>query len=135
MRNGKNLQFYTRFEDLRAVSLAIAYKSVSLKTIYTQFSESALQNFIFAYNRRGISVPVTLKMEITYSFIRDSRICELSISYLRTDQFLLKLFIRNPTKGFRRISLLRIKKSASPSLQHFLYAVIKFAFFKSLVCV
>ena len=69
--------------DGHTVSLAIAYKSVSLKTIYTQFSESALQNFIFAYNSEGVSVPVTREMENIYRIIRALKIHELSISHLR----------------------------------------------------
>ena len=56
-------------------------------------------------------------MEITYSFIRDSRICELSISHLCTNQFLLKLFIRDPAKELCGISMLRIILSTDPSLR------------------
>ena len=60
VRNGRILQIYTQFEDSRAVNLASVYKSVSFKTIYTQSREGTLQNFIFAYNSEGVSVPTAL---------------------------------------------------------------------------
>ena len=57
VRNRRILQNYTHFEDSRAVNLASVYKSVSFKTIYTQFCEETLQNFILRIILRGISVP------------------------------------------------------------------------------
>ena len=47
-------------------------------------------------------------MEESYRFIRISRIREPSISQLRINQFILKLFIRNPAETRCRISFLRI---------------------------
>ena len=79
--------------------------------IYTQSCEEALQNLTFAYNFRGISVPARLEMEISYRFIR------------------------NLARWLYRISHLRIIPQPSPSPQRFLYAVIRFAFLTSLVCV
>ena len=34
---------------------------------------------------RGVSVPAKGEMEISYSFIHNSRICELTFSHLRTN--------------------------------------------------
>ena len=79
--------------------------------IYTQSRKETLLNLDFAYNFMGISVPTRLEMEISYRFVRNLARC------------------------LYRISHLRIIPQPSPSPLRFLYAVIKFAFLKSLVCV
>ena len=60
------------------------------QAFYTQSCEGSLLNFGFAYNFMGVSVPTRLKMEISYRFIRTSKIREPSSSHLRTNQFLLE---------------------------------------------
>ena len=85
-----------------------AYKFAPFRTDYTQLRKNAPQNPIFAYKVEGVSVPEVSEMEKTYRFIRVSKIRELSISFLRTNQFFLKLFIRNLAKGLCEISGLRI---------------------------
>ena len=60
------------------------------QAFYTQSCEGSLLNFGFAYNSEGISVPARLEMEISYRFIRTSKIREPSSSHLRTNQFLLE---------------------------------------------
>ena len=60
------------------------------QAFYTQSCEGCLLNFGFAYNSEGISVPARLEMEISYRFIRTSKIREPSSSHLRTNQFLLE---------------------------------------------
>ncbi len=48
-------------------------------------SEKILQNLVFAYKIEGVSVPAKCEMEISYRFIRNLRICESTISHLRTN--------------------------------------------------
>ena len=90
-----------RIVSLRAVSFL-------LELICTQFHRNVLQNCCVTYNSECISVPAKCEMEKSYRFIRISKIRELSISHLCTNQFPLKLFIRNSAKRLYRISFLRI---------------------------
>ena len=90
-----------RIVSLRAVSFL-------LELICTQFHRNVLQNCCVTYNSECISVPAKCKIEESYRIIRISKIRELSISHLCTNQFPLKLFIRNSAKRLYRISFLRI---------------------------
>ena len=90
-----------RIVSLRAISFL-------LELICTQFHRNVLQNCCVTYNSECISVPAKCEMEESYRIIRISKIRELSISHLCTNQFPLKLFIRNSVKRLYRISFLRI---------------------------
>ena len=105
------IPFRTDYTQIRRNALknwGTAYNSIPLRTDYTQIRKSALQNPIFAYKVEGVSVPEVSEMEKSYRFIRVSKIRELSISFLRTNQFFLNLFIRNLAKGLCEISGSRI---------------------------
>ena len=92
-----------RIVSLRAVSFL-------LELICTQFHRNVLQNCCVTYNSEGVSVPAKCEMEESYRFIRSLKIRELSISHLCTNQFPLKLFIRNPAKTRHKTTFLRIKQ-------------------------
>ena len=69
------------------------------QAFYTQSREGSLLNFGFAYNFMGVSVPMRLKMEISYRYVRTSRIREPSSSHLRTNQFLLESIYTQSCEG------------------------------------
>lgn len=94
-----------------------AFNFWSSIAFYTQFRNRSAVSHAFAYNLEGVSIPAAFAMEISYRFIRASKIHESPVPHLRINKFLMKLFIRNPTRRLCGILILRIIWGASPSLR------------------
>ncbi len=94
-----------------------AFNFWSSIAFYTQFRNRSAASHAFAYNLEGVSIPAAFAMEISYRFIRASKIHESPVPHLRINKFLMKLFIRNPARRLCGILILRIILSASPSLR------------------